>query len=123
MYIDFHHKKYSQQRHLLERSGYSLLQMHVKYSNSPKFSDRHVWANSVDTDQTALADQTAPEQSDQGLYCFVLLFRMYLLDELLYSKPTVFQSGWLQHLFGRPKFWVVCVTFILLSNWIKPVIF
>ena len=120
MYIGFHHKKYSQQKHLLERSGYSLLQMHVKYRNSPKFSDRHVWANSVDT------DQTAPEQSDQGLYFFIfffLLFRMHLLIELLYSKPTVFQSGWLQHLFGRPKFWVVCVTFIHLSSWIKPVIF
>ena len=31
------------------------------YYNDPKFSDRQAWANSVDSDQTAV-----PEQSDQG---------------------------------------------------------
>ena len=35
------------------------------YCNDPKFSDRQVWANSVDPDQTE-------EQSDQGLHCLPL---------------------------------------------------
>ena len=32
----------------------------LMYHNVPKFSDRHVWANSADPDQT--------EQSDQSLH-------------------------------------------------------
>ena len=40
------------------------------YRNFPKFSDRQVWANSAD-----------PDQTDQGLYC--LQFPLHLLDELL----------------------------------------
>ena len=31
--------------------------------NDSKFSDRQVWSNSADP------DQTAPQQSDQGLHC------------------------------------------------------
>ena len=44
------------------------------YRNVPKFSDRQVWANSADPDQTA-------PQSDQGLHC--LQFPLHLLDALL----------------------------------------
>ena len=44
------------------------------YRNVPKFSDSQVWANSEDP------DQTAPEQSDQGLHC--LQFPVHLLDAL-----------------------------------------
>ena len=42
----------------------------LNYGNVPKFSDRHVWANSAD-----------PEQTDQGLHC--LQFPLHLLDALL----------------------------------------
>ena len=48
-----------------------------KYRNFPKFSDRQVWANSVDPDQ---------EQSEQGLHC--LPFRLHRLDSLLYGRAT-----------------------------------
>ena len=37
----------------------------IKYRNDPNFSERKVWANSVDP------DQTAQEQSDQGLHCLL----------------------------------------------------
>ena len=46
------------------------------YRNDPKFSDRQVWANSADPDQTA-----PKEQSDQGLHC--LQFPLHLLDAFL----------------------------------------
>ena len=52
------------------------------YRNDPKFSDRYVWANSADPDQTE-------EQSDQGLHC--LPFRLHRLDSLLYSRATKFK--------------------------------
>ena len=42
----------------------------VCYRNVPKFSDRQIWANSAD-----------PEQSDQGLHC--LQFPLHLLDAFL----------------------------------------
>ena len=42
------------------------------YRNVPKFSDRQVWANSADPDQTA---------PGQGLHC--LQFPLHLLDALL----------------------------------------
>ena len=42
------------------------------YRNDPKFSDRYAWASSADP--------------DQGLHC--LLFRLHLLDSLLYGKAT-----------------------------------
>ena len=45
------------------------------YCNVRKFSDRQVWANSADP------DQTAQEQSDQGLH--YLQFALHLLDALL----------------------------------------
>ena len=35
----------------------------LRYRKDPKFSDRQIWANSADP------DQTAPQQSDQGLHC------------------------------------------------------
>ena len=50
------------------------------YRNGPKFSDKQVWANSVDPDQTA---------SDQGLHC--LPFRLHGLDTLLYGRATLFE--------------------------------
>ena len=36
-----------------------------KYRNVPKFSDRQVWANSADPDQTSPKGAV----SDQGLHC------------------------------------------------------
>ena len=45
------------------------------YRNDPKFSDRKVWANSTDPDQTA-----PEEQSDQGLHC--LLFHLHHFDKI-----------------------------------------
>ena len=50
----------------------SLTRSHKIYCNDPKFSDRQVWANGVDPDQTT---------SDQGLRC--LPFRLHLLSTLL----------------------------------------
>ena len=47
------------------------------YHNDPKFSDRHVWANSADPDL---------EQSDQGLH--FLPFRLHWLDSLLCGTAT-----------------------------------
>ena len=52
----------------------------MPYCNDPKFSDRYVWANSADP------DQTAPKQSDQGLHC--LPFRLHRLDSLHYDRAT-----------------------------------
>ena len=45
------------------------------YRNDPKFSDRQVWANSAD-----------PDQSVQGLHC--LPFRRHRLDSFLYGRAT-----------------------------------
>ena len=47
------------------------------YRNDPKFSDRHVRANSADPDRTA----------DQRLDC--LPFRLHLLNALLYVKAAM----------------------------------
>ena len=47
----------------------------IKYHNDPKFSDRQVYANSVDPDQK--------NQSDKALHC--LLFRLFHLKALLYA--------------------------------------
>ena len=52
----------------------------IRYRNDPKFSDRQVWANSADPDQTA---------PDQGLHC--LPFPLHLLDSLLYGRATLFK--------------------------------
>ena len=49
------------------------------YGNGPKVSDRQIWANSVDQDQTA----------DQGLHCLPL--GLHFLDTLFYSKATLFK--------------------------------
>ena len=61
------------------------------YCNDPMFSDRQVWANSVDPDQ---------EQSDQGLHC--LPSHLHLLDALLHGKSILvkFKDKWQQY------FWV-----------------
>ena len=53
--------------------------------NVPKFSDRQIWANSADPDQTA---PLLEEQSDQGLHC--LQFPLHLLDALLEGKAILF---------------------------------
>ena len=53
----------------------------LSYSIAPKFSDRQVWADSVDLDQT--------DPSDQGLH--YLLFRLHLLDALRYGEATLFE--------------------------------
>ena len=50
------------------------------YHDDPKFSDRQVWANSADPDQTA---------PDQGLRC--LQFPLHLLDTLFDGKATLFK--------------------------------
>ena len=56
----------------------------TKYRNDPKFSDRQVWANSVDPDQIARVYTVClKEQSYLGLHC--LPFRLHLLDSLLYA--------------------------------------
>ena len=49
------------------------------YRNVCKFSDRQIWANSVDPDQTA----------PQGPHC--LPFQLHRLDTLLYGKATLFK--------------------------------
>ena len=46
------------------------------YCNDPKFSDRQIWANSADSDQTA----------DQSIHC--VPFRLHCLDSLLYGRAT-----------------------------------
>ena len=46
------------------------------YRNVPKFSDRQVWANSADPDQTAPIS---------------LISRLLPLDVLLYGKATLFK--------------------------------
>ena len=59
----------------------------MSYHNDPKFSDRQVWANSVDPDQTN--PKGLGVWSDQGLSC--LPFRLYLLAVLVYVKITLFK--------------------------------
>ena len=53
------------------------------YRNNFKYWDMYVWANSVDSDQTALK-----EQSDHELHC--LPFFLLLLEALLHSKIKLF---------------------------------
>ena len=52
-------------------------QNYMVYCNDPKFSDRQVWANSVD-----------PDPFEQSLH--LLPFRLHLLDSLLYGRATLF---------------------------------
>ena len=49
------------------------------YRKNSKYWDMYVWANSLDSDQTALK-----EQSDQDLHC--LPFFLHLLEALLHCK-------------------------------------
>ena len=53
------------------------------YRKNSKYWDIYVWANSVDSDQTALK-----EQSDQALHC--LPFCLYLFEALLHCKIRLF---------------------------------
>ena len=53
------------------------------YRKNSKHWDMYVWANSVDSDQTALK-----EQSDQDLHC--LPFFLHLLEALLQCKIKLF---------------------------------
>ena len=53
------------------------------YRKNSKYWDMYVWANSVDSDQTALE-----EQSDQDIHC--LPFFLYLLEALLHCKIKLF---------------------------------
>ena len=59
----------------------SLVQITVlnNYRKNSKYWDMYVWANSLDSDQTALK-----EQSDQDLHC--LPFFLHLLEALLHCK-------------------------------------
>ena len=61
--------------------NYSHLTLNVviKYRKNSKYWDTYVWANSIDSDQTALY-----EQSDQNLRC--LPFYLHLLEALLHCK-------------------------------------
>ena len=62
----------------------------LKYCNDPKFSDRQVWANSVNPDQTALNQTLLEEESDLGPHC--LPFCLHVLDAFLYGKTIQFKS-------------------------------
>ena len=53
------------------------------YRKNFKYWDMYVWANSIDSDQTALK-----EQSDQDLHC--LPFFLHLLEALLHCKIKLF---------------------------------
>ena len=66
----------TQHQHLTFGANYNENSM---YPNFPKFSDRQLWANSGDPDQT-------PSISDQGLHG--LPFRLHRLDSLLYGRAT-----------------------------------
>ena len=56
----------------------------IFFRNVPKFSDRQVWVNSVDPDQTAPGGAVW-----SGLHC--LPFRLHFLDPLISSETTLFQ--------------------------------
>ena len=55
--------------------GMRIMNIHLQYRSVPKFSDRQLWANSADPDQTA-----------QGLHCSP--FHLHRLDSLLYGRAT-----------------------------------
>ena len=61
------------------------------YPNDPKFSDRKVWANSANSDQTTPkgAKPLLKEQSDQGLHC--LLFHLNHFDKILLGLVSLFE--------------------------------
>ena len=66
------------------------------YHNDPKFSDRQVWANSADPDQTA----------HQGLHC--LQFRLHLSVELHCSNFRVITTiFWMSEYLGHLRY-IVC---------------
>ena len=58
-------------------------EIHESYRKNFKYWDMYVWAKSVDSDQTALK-----EQSDQDLHC--LPFFLHLLEALLHCKIKLF---------------------------------
>ena len=55
------------------------------YCNDPKFSDKQVWANSVDLDQT-------DEQSDQGLHCLPCRSSLIWVYTVCYSVCIVWTN-------------------------------
>ena len=55
----------------------------VSYRKNSKYLDMYVWANSVDSDQTALK-----EQSDQDLHC--LPFFLHLSEAFHHRKIKLF---------------------------------
>ena len=63
----------------------------VSYSYDSEFSDRQIWANSADPDQTAPrgAVLLLEEQSDQGLHC--LVFCVQLWGPLLHGRISEFE--------------------------------
>ena len=64
------------------------------YHNVPKFSDRYAWANNADPDQTApLGGSTLFAIPSASFGCITL--RKHHLVQVL---------GWLQYIFGFPKF-------------------
>ena len=60
-----------------------LLERKLYYRKNSKYWDMYVLANNVDSDQTALK-----EQSDQDLHC--LPFFLHLLEALLHRKIKLF---------------------------------
>ena len=60
-----------------------LTRIHASYRKNSKYRDMYVSANSLDSDQTALK-----EQSDQDLHC--LPFFLHLLEALVHCKIKLF---------------------------------
>ena len=60
-----------------------VMDIQTLYRKNSKYWDMYVWANSVDSDQTALK-----EQSDQDLHC--LPFFLHPLEALLHRKIKLF---------------------------------
>ena len=76
----------SQGRSQNTRIGYFTCKIHFlnsTYRKNFKYWDMYVLANSVDSDQTALK-----EQSDQDLHC--LPFYLHVLEALLHCKIKLF---------------------------------
>ena len=71
-----HSMVYAKSRGLRSDCFRHILRIVLTYRKNSKYWDIYVWANSVDSDQTALK-----EQSDQDLHC--LPFFQHLLEALL----------------------------------------
>ena len=72
------------------------------YRNVPKFLDSHVWANSADPDQTAVwSGSTLFAIPSASFGCTSASFGCITLRK----SHLVQLSGWLQQIFGCPKFY------------------